>query len=101
MRSRIYPPDQDNSTLAIISLVAGVAGWTLVPFFAAFIAVITGHLAYREIRESNDAIGGKKLATAGLALGYGCLGIGIIGGCVILIGLVFGFDLLTSVDLLQ
>ena len=63
-----------ESTLAIVSLVAGIAGWTIVPVLGAIVAVITGHLAKNEIRESNGQIGSDRLATAGLVLGYACLG---------------------------
>ncbi len=67
-------PQTENSTLAIVSLVAGIAGWTLVPFFGALIAIVTGHLARLEIKSRPDEIGGKGLVTTGLVLGYGCLG---------------------------
>jgi len=41
-----------ESTLAIISLISGILGWTIFPFIASIVAVITGHLAKKEIRES-------------------------------------------------
>lgn len=59
-----------NSTLAIISLVSGILGWTFAPFLGAIVAIITGHLAKSEIRKSNGALGGGGMATAGLILGY-------------------------------
>ncbi len=69
-----YRQQPQNSILAIVSLVAGVAGWSIVPFFGALLAIVTGHMAQREIRESQGIVEGRGLATAGLVLGYGCLG---------------------------
>ncbi|HEY9078371.1 MAG TPA: DUF4190 domain-containing protein [Anaerolineaceae bacterium] len=63
-------PSSPKSTKAIISLVAGILGWTLLPILGGIVAVITGHLAKKEIKESNQAIGGGGMATAGLILGY-------------------------------
>lgn len=63
-------PAPQNSTLAIVSLVAGIASWIIVPLIGAIVAVVTGHMAKKEIRASGDTIGGNGLATAGLILGY-------------------------------
>ncbi len=41
-------PVRQNSTLAIISLVAGILGWTLLPFLGSLVAIVTGHLARKE-----------------------------------------------------
>lgn len=57
-----------NSTLAIISLVSGLLGWTVLPFIGSIVAIITGHLARSEIRR--EALDGDGLAVAGLVLGY-------------------------------
>jgi len=59
-----------NSGLAIASLVTGILSWVLVPILGAIIAVVTGHLAKREIRQSNGRLSGDGMATAGLILGY-------------------------------
>ena len=64
---RQSPP---NSGLAIASLVTGILAWVLIPILGAMIAIITGHLAKREIRESNGMLSGDGMATAGLILGY-------------------------------
>ena len=61
---------RQTSTLAIISLVSGLLGWTLVPFFGSIAAVICGHLARKEIRQAPDRLEGDGLAIAGLVLGY-------------------------------
>ena len=59
-----------NSSLASVSRVAGLAGWTILPVLGSIVAVITGRLAKNEIRESMGRLGGENLATAGLVLGF-------------------------------
>lgn len=88
-----YNHTPQNSVLSIVSLVAGVAGWSIVPFFGALLAIITGHMAQREIRESQGQVEGKGLATAGLVLGYGCLGTSVLIVLVVIAVLVFGLNL--------
>ena len=61
---------RQTSTLAIISLIAGILGWSLVPFFGSIAAVICGHMARKEIRQAPDRLEGDGLAIAGLVLGY-------------------------------
>lgn len=84
------PPVQ-NSTLAIVSLIAGIAGWSVVPFFGSLVAVITGHMAKKEIRESG--MGGDGLATVGLVLGYSSLGLSLLGICIAIFAIAFGVGL--------
>ncbi len=65
------PAEAPPSTLAITSLVCGILGWIMVlPVIGSLIAIITGHLARKEIATSQGRIGGKGMATAGLVLGY-------------------------------
>jgi len=73
------PPAKRDSTLAIISLVTGIVGWTIFPFIGSIVAVITGHLAKKEIRESGGILGGDGMALAGLILGYTMIGLAILG----------------------
>ncbi|QMT41624.1 DUF4190 domain-containing protein [Neisseria shayeganii] len=65
-------PVQYQSHLAIVSLICGLLGWTLLPLAGSIAAVITGHMARRDIRH-NPALSGDGLALAGLILGYSCL----------------------------
>jgi hypothetical protein len=62
-------PVRQSSTLALVSLIAGILGWTLAPFIGNLVAVITGHMARKEIR-LNPAMEGSGFATAGLVLGW-------------------------------
>lgn len=81
------PMMKKDSTLAIISLVSGLLGWSLLPVIGAIAAVVTGHLAKKEIRESNNTLSGDGMALAGLILGYVQIGALVLG---ILCLLVFG-----------
>ena len=63
-------PLRQTSPLAITSLIAGILGWTLLPWLGSLIAVITGHLARAEIRRNPATMDGDGLAIAGLVLGW-------------------------------
>jgi hypothetical protein len=71
--SALPPPSsmqRPTSPLAIASLVFGVACWVVLPVLGSLGAIICGHLARREIRDSPGRLGGSGMATAGLVLGY-------------------------------
>ena len=84
------PPVQTTSTLAIVSLISGIASWFILPFIAAVAAVITGHMAKNEIKKSNGMQGGNGMATAGMVLGYVQLGLGLCVCLVVAAMLAFG-----------
>lgn len=79
---RSIPAAAPNSQMALISLIAGILGWTILPGIASIVAIVTGHMAKREIRESNGALGGDGLATIGLVLGYLSIGLAVLAICV-------------------
>ena len=81
-------PVKTTSTLAIISLVAGILGWTLLPLLGSVGAIITGHMARGEIRRSAGAIDGDGFAIAGLVLGWGSVIVAILS--VLLVVVFFG-----------
>ena len=81
-------PVKTTSTLAIISLVAGILGWTLLPLLGSVGAIITGHMARGEIRRSAGTIDGDGLAIAGLVLGWGSVIVAILS--VLLVVVFFG-----------
>jgi hypothetical protein len=78
-------PPPENSTLSIVSLVSGILAWFLLPFIGAIAAIITGHMAKAEIRDSMGRLGGDGMATAGLVLGYVQIVFCIIPMCMIFI----------------
>jgi len=61
------PPAQRTNTLAVASLACGI-GQLLVWFPASIAAIVLGHKARRQIRQTGEQ--GDGLARAGLILGY-------------------------------
>ena len=60
-----------TNTLAVVSLVCGIASWTVLPVVAAVVAIICGHMARGEIRRATPgAMDGDAMAVIGLVLGY-------------------------------
>jgi hypothetical protein len=79
-------PVRQTSALAVISLVAGIAGWTLLPFLGSLVAIVTGHLARKEIRQ-NPALDGDVMAVVGLVLGW----VAVIGTILAILAFVLFF----------
>lgn len=86
---------KQTSALAITSLVAGILGWTLLPWLGSLVAVITGHMARAEIRRSPGTMEGDGLAVAGLILGWVMIALSVLtilavilffGGLAVLLG---------------
>ena len=61
---------KQTSSLAIISLVSGILGWTLAPWIGSIVAIVTGHMARAELRRNPDTMEGDGMAIAGLVLGW-------------------------------
>jgi hypothetical protein len=87
------PSGPRTSTLAIISLIGGITGFTVLPMLGAVVAVITGHMAHSEIKKSAGMITGKGMATAGLIMGYLVLAGGICAICLAIILPLMGIGL--------
>ncbi len=80
-------PVAPSSGLAIASMVCGIVGY-LTCYFVAILgipAVICGHMALSQIKNSPVPMGGRGMAIAGLVLGY--LGIAITLGLIIFFGI--------------
>ncbi|HEY5156832.1 MAG TPA: DUF4190 domain-containing protein [Anaerolineales bacterium] len=82
-----------TSTMAIISLVGGITGWTVLPFLGSLAAIIFGHIAKSEIKKSGGMLAGNGLATAGLIMGYLSITLGICLVCVFIILPLLGIGL--------
>ena len=89
-------PIRQTSTLAVVSLVFGILGWTLLPFIGSLVAVVCGHMGRGEIRRSQGTLEGDGMAVAGLVLGYIVIGLSLLavlaailffGGLAALVGL--------------
>jgi len=72
------PLSPPNSTAAIVSLVFGILSWVVLPFIGGIVAIVAGHMARNEIRNSGGQIGGSGMATAGLILGYLSVGLAVL-----------------------
>lgn len=79
------PPLPTNS-LAVVSLVFGILGWTMLPFIGSLVAIVTGHMARAQIRRTPQ--NGDALAVTGLVLGWLMVGVAIAG--VLILILFFG-----------
>ena len=74
------PQSPPNSTMAIVSLIAGILGLTILPLIGGIVALFTGYSARREIDESYGELGGEGYATAGIVMGW--ISLALVGlGC--------------------
>jgi len=76
------------STLAVVSLVAGLAGWTIAPWIGSLVAIVTGHMARSELRRDPQGLEGNGFAVAGLVLGYAMIVLSLLS--ILAIVLFFG-----------
>ncbi len=63
-------PTAINDGAAKASLAFGIASWLLCGFLTGIPAIILGHRAFKNIRQSRGHLKGKELAIAGLVMGY-------------------------------
>ena len=86
-------PPTRTSTLAIISLIGGITGFSILPLLGSIVAVITGHMAHSEIKKGGGMITGKGMATAGLIMGYLTIAGGICIFCLAIVLPLLGIGL--------
>lgn len=75
-------PTTRTSTMALVSLIAGIVGLTLLPILGSIVAVVTGYMARKEIRASAGAITGDGMALAGLIMGWIGVVLSVVGLCI-------------------
>jgi hypothetical protein len=73
-----YSARPRTSSLAIASMALGIASWFGLSFLASVPAIVTGHMARREIRAANGAVEGSGLALIGLIAGYANVVISVV-----------------------
>jgi hypothetical protein len=78
-----YAAPPQNSGAATFSLIAGLLSISFCPGLASLAAIIAGHRAKSQIRNSYGRLGGAGMATAGLIMGYFSLVISLIGACLL------------------
>jgi len=59
--------------MAMIALIAGIASWVIAPVVGSIVAIVCGHMARKQIRETGED--GDQQAVIGLVLGYVHLGV--------------------------
>ena len=81
------PPNygQQTSSLAVISLISGIASYFIVPLLGAIAAVITGNIAQKEIRQSAGQLTGESMARWGMILGWINIGLSAVGLCLLVL----------------
>jgi len=70
-------PTAPNNSMAVVAMVAGICGFTVVPFIGSIVAVITGHMARKQIRQTDE--GGDGMAVAGLVMGWIVIALTVLG----------------------
>lgn len=96
----IYPGEPDalgsdtaaagSSPITPFAVASVVAALMLIAIpMTSLVAVITGHIALRRIRQADEALGGRVLAMTGLIVGYLELAL-VLGLAVVAAVLVFG-----------
>ena len=88
-----FVPGPTTNRLAMLSMSAGIAGWSFCPFLGAIVAVISGHMALRQLSRTPGQ-GGGEMAVIGLVAGYVhlvALAIGLFVWIVVLGGVAFLF----------
>ena len=78
-----------TSTMAIISMIAGITGFIMFPVIGAIAALITGYLARQETRAIPPKASGDGMATAGIIMGWIQVGLIIVSICCVIAYFVF------------
>ncbi|CAG0962688.1 hypothetical protein ANRL2_01018 [Anaerolineae bacterium] len=83
-----------TSTLATISLIAGILGFAGFPIIGSIVAIWAGYAARKDTRSIPPRASGDGMATAGIVMGWIQIGLGVVAICcfmayfVIIIGVV-------------
>lgn len=78
-----------SSTLAIVSLVSAILGFTFAPVIGTIVALVTGYMARGETRSVPPKASGDGMATAGIIMGWIQVGLFVIGICCLIAYFVF------------
>jgi hypothetical protein len=76
-----YPPAQPalpTSTMAVISLISGILGFTALPVLGSIVAIMTGYMARTETRAYPPRASGDGLASAGIIMGWIAVGLSVV-----------------------
>lgn len=76
------PTGQKTNTLAIVSLVASIAGLVILWGIGSIAGVICGHISLGQIKKTGEQ--GRGMAVAGLIVGYVGIALAIIGVIIVI-----------------
>jgi 4-hydroxybenzoate polyprenyltransferase len=82
-------PVLPTSTMAIVSLVAAVLGFSAMPVIGTAVALIAGYAARKETRAIPPTASGDGMATAGIVMGWIQVGATVLGVCCFALYFVF------------
>jgi hypothetical protein len=92
-QANLPPNINDNvlpsSTLAVVSLISALLGFTFVPIVGGIVALVTGYMARKETRSIPPRASGDGLATAGIIMGWIQVGVLVVGICCAIVYVVF------------
>ncbi len=72
-----YGAPAKTNTLAIVSLIASISSFVILPFIGSIVGVITGHMSLNQLKTSGEQ--GRGMALAGTIVGWVGLGLTILG----------------------
>ncbi|GAA5204288.1 DUF4190 domain-containing protein [Microbacterium jejuense] len=72
-----YGAPAKTNTLAIVSLIASIASFVILPLVGSIVGVITGHMSLKQLKTSGEQ--GRGMALAGTIVGWVGLGLTILG----------------------
>jgi hypothetical protein len=84
-----------SSSLAIVSLIAGILGFMGLPIIASIVALWTGYAARNETRSIPPKASGDGMATAGIVMGWIQIGLAVVAICCFLAYFVFVIGLVS------
>ncbi len=101
MNQQNYPQNMNytilpTSTLATISLIAGILGFLGFPIIASIVALWTGYAARNETRSVPPRASGDGMATAGIVMGWIQIGLAVVAICCFIAYFVFVIGLVSK-----
>ena len=89
-----YGAPAKTNTLAIVSLIASIASFVILPFVGSIVGVITGHMSLKQLKTSGEQ--GRGMALAGTIVGWVGLGLAVLGIIAMILFFMFSFAVYSS-----
>ncbi|KWS02267.1 hypothetical protein AZ78_4934 [Lysobacter capsici AZ78] len=71
-------PVRETNAMAVVSLIAGILSWIVLPIIGSAAAIVCGHMARAQIRREPARYDGDGMAIAGLVLGWASVIVGLL-----------------------